>query len=535
MQRLPKAYSFPTQPKRAWQRAPWSFALALCAVLAMTGIIIYTHADTNMVNIPPLYLLVVQAVAVLIGSRAAVLASFLSFLAFDWFFVDPRYQFTVRDPFEFVALCVFLATAILVGQLTALFQSRAQAAKRRELAATAMASASWTVASDLDRDSALRKVLEQLRYVDSVQSACVLIINQMSPPVVAAGYQRDDQSAVPAYREEAVKFVRDTGRAIGWEENEHWKSVLKDEPASAYLPVRTEEEVTAVLFVSLQAGKQWLAEDKQVTGSLLNHIAVVLQRDRLMSDRAKVQALAEADKLKTALLQMVSHDFRSPLASIKASVSNLLADEGEPIDGATQKGLLEAIEGEADRLNRVVGNILDLSRLEADAWKPRREPASITELVGSALDCFSAHDNERIVVALPPNLAEVSLDSVQIVQVLKNLLENGLKYSPMDSKVELIVNNSTDGWLEFNVLDRGTGLPPGEEAQVFEPFFRAGKHRESSVPGVGMGLAICRGLVEAHGGKLTAYNRDGGGAVFCARVPCNIVTSDETNKSTSNR
>jgi two-component system sensor histidine kinase KdpD len=534
MQRIPESSTFSPRLKRAWQRGPLSYLLAAVAVALMTGAIIVTHADASMVNIPPLYLLAVQAVAVLIGSRAAVLASVLSFMAFDWFFVEPKYQFTVRDPFEFVALCVFLASAILVGQLTGLFQSRAQAARRRELAATAMASASWAVASDLDRDSAWAKVLEQLRYVDSVQSACILISDQGSPLVVAARYHQDKQQWTANYREDAAKFVRDTGRAIGWEENEHWNRILHDEAKSAYLPVSVEGAVPAVLYVCLQAGKHWLSEDKQVIGSLVNHIAVVLQRDHLMSDQAKAQALAEADKLKTALLQMVSHDFRSPLASIKANVSNLLVEEGEPIDSATQQSLLQAIDEETDRLNRLVGNILDLSRLEADAWKPRREPASITELVGSALDCFSQQANERIIVSLPPDLAEVSLDSVQIVQVLKNLLENALKYSPQESKVELKVT-STGEWLEFNVLDRGPGLPPGEESLVFEPFYRAGKHRESSMPGIGMGLAICRGLVEAHGGTLSAYNREDGGAVFSARIPCSIVIPDETNKSTSNR
>src|SRR5579883_1823998 len=161
--------------RRLWQRTPWSYLIAGACVLGMTAIIVITKADSSMVNIPPLYLLAVQTTAVLAGSRAAVLASFLAFLAFDWFFVEPRYQFTVRDPFEFVALCVFLATAILVGQLTALLQARAQESQRREMAASALAKASWAVGSDLNRDSALSNVLSQLQYLSSVKIGILLL------------------------------------------------------------------------------------------------------------------------------------------------------------------------------------------------------------------------------------------------------------------------------------------------------------------------------------------------------------------------
>lgn len=507
----------PNTVQPAWRRGPWCYLLAAVAVFIMTGLIILTHADASMVNIPPLYLLSVQAVAVLLGSRAAVAASFIAFLAFDWFFVEPRYQFTVRDQFEFVALLVFLASAILVGQLTALFQSRAQESKRRELAATAMAKASWTVASELDCASALAKVLEQMKYVESAKRAAVLVTNQEQFEV-ASQFSQIPETGPPAYSPEAVKFVFATGKRIDWAGSSHWHKALGTSNETIYLPAATEGQVLGILFVELQPGKQWAELDKQLVNSLANHIAVVLQRDKLMTQQASAQALAEADRLKTALLQMVSHDFRSPLASIKASVSSLLVDVETPVDIPTQHGLLEAIEEETDRLNCMVGNILDLSRLEAGAWRPQREPVLVGELVGNALDQFGAADNERIVVSLSPELTEVCVDSAQIVQVIKNLLENALKYSAKDTKVELTAAR-VDGKLQIEILDRGRGLPLGEEKMMFEPFYRAVPHRESSVPGMGMGLAVCRGLVEAHGGNLSAYNRDGGGSVFRATLP----------------
>ena len=244
--------------------------------------------------------------------------------------------------------------------------------------------------------------------------------------------------------------------------------------------------------------------------------AVVLERDRLTRSATAAQAVAEADRLKTALLSMVSHDFRSPLASIKATVTGLL-QEGKPWEPETQLELLQGIDHETDRLNRMVGSILALSRLEADAWRPQCEATPPVELVGAALDAFGPEENRRIRVTLDPSLTELWLDPVQMVQVLSNLVDNALKYSPPGSEVELRAFRQ-DGTAVLQVLDRGPGLPRGEEPRIFEPFYRAPALRESAVPGMGIGLAVCRGLVEAHGGELTAHNREGGGAVFQIRL-----------------
>ena len=513
------------------RRTPWSFLTAVVAVLLMTALIHYTHADASIVNIPPLYLLAVQAVAVLAGSRAAVIASVGSFLAFDWFFVDPRFQFTVRDPFEFVALCVFLVSAILVGQLTILFQTRASEARAREMAATALAKASWTVASDLNRDSALHKLLEQIFSIQAVEHAEILL--PASPDeceCVCTHARAKTECTKPESFRKAVSFVRETRQSIGWDDSPHWQKALETGDAwhSVYMPVLAEGKLLCILFFQLHDIADLSNDDRQVITSLMNHLAVVLQRDQLLEAQAKAQGLAEANRLKTSLLQMVSHDFRSPLASIKASVSSLLAEEGSPVDKPTQAGLLQAIEQETDRLNRMVGNLLDLSRLEANAWQPKRELCSLSELIGAALDSFGEQDNRRIEVELETGMEEVVVDFSQMVQVLKNLIENALKYSPSSKMIELKATTDSGGIL-LELSDSGPGLQPGEIERVFEPFYRGKQHQESSLPGVGMGLAVCKGLIEAHGGNLTAYNRETGGAIFCVRLPHFTVTANESS------
>ena len=487
----------------------------------MTALIYYTHADVSVANVPMLYLLVVTTAAFFLGSWPAILASILAFLAFDWYFIEPKYQFTVQDPAEWLALCTFLITSTMTGQLTALLRKRAAEAQTRKLETAALAEASWAVASELDRDRALAIVVLQMAQVIKPEYAAVLLFDSQAHFRTIADFS-DPNSPVTASITTISSAVLteklSAGQPIGWEHSELWQKALKGiAPPGVYLPIILENQVLGAVYLKLKPEHTVTAGEKQVVESLLNHCAVIVQRDKLMKAQAKAQALAEADKLKTALLSMVSHDFRSPLTSIKASVSSLL-EEGEPLDTETQRSLLQAVVQETDRLNRMVGNILDLSRLEAGAWRPKSEITEVTELIGSALDSFSEANNQRIQVTVDSEVAFITADPVQIVQVVRNLIENALKYSPPASTVELTVTSKDDAVL-IAVLDRGGGLPKGDEQQIFEPFYRGPALKESSVPGVGIGLALCRGLVEVNGGVLTAVNREGGGAVFRVELP----------------
>ncbi|NUP98750.1 MAG: hypothetical protein HUU35_02720, partial [Armatimonadetes bacterium] len=330
------------------------------------------------------------------------------------------------------------------------------------------------------------------------------------------GEGRAPEPATPAT--ELVAFVLREGWSVAWRGPQHWQRPDGPEvPAGvSYLPLLSQGGVLGVLFLDVGPDRLLTPLERQVVDSLANLAGIALHREHLVRRDAEARAVVEADRLKTALLSMVSHDFRSPLTSIKATVTGLLSD-GEPLDSATLRELLEGADHEVDRLNRMVENVLALSRLEAGAWQPQIEITSLDELVGAALDGFSAADNQRLSVVRRGE-AEVAVDPVQMVQVLRNLLQNALKYSPVDRPVELVIQAERRR-LRFEVLDRGPGLPPGEEQRVFEPFYRAAHHRETADSGVGLGLAVSRGLVEAHGGHLTAANRDGGGALFRGELP----------------
>jgi two-component system, OmpR family, sensor histidine kinase KdpD len=489
----------------------------------MTGMIHAIPGANRIANISMLYLLVVIGTALRFGSGPAVLASILSFLAFNFFFVQPFHTLRVQDPAEWLPLLMFLLTASTTGHLTATARKQAQEARQRERETTALAEASWAVASQLDQDRALAEVLRRVVQVVPASETAILAGEDPANPTMVARWASRKDAAGPLNTPDSLRIARSVlsdGRAVAWgngRQHPERESMQCEEAGAGYLPLTTEQGVLGVLYLSLPEGYTVPPAEQRVVESLANLAAVVLQRDRLSRAQAKARALAEADRLKTALLSMVSHDFRSPLASIKASATACLQGEGHA-DSVAQQDLHLGIIYEADRLNGMVGNILALSRLEADAWRPQREEAALEEVIEAARSGVSRENNRRVAVCFDPDLDEVWLDPVQIGQVLHNLLDNALKYSAEETNVELRVLSQADD-LVFEVLDRGPGLPAGEEERVFERFYRAPALRESAVPGVGIGLSVCRGLVEAHGGSLTASSRDGGGAVFRITLP----------------
>lgn len=497
-------------------KSPLSLLFASLGVVLMTVIIYFLHLDGSFANVSMLYLLVVTISAIWLGRLPAVLAAILSFLAFNWFFVEPRYRLAVADSSEWLALCMFLLIATVTGQLTALLRVRAEEAQRNKLEANALADATWAIASELNRDQALSKVLHQLASVAQLETAAIIAMDEARQPEVIAHYSANiDPKATISTK--SLEAAAEHARSIDWQSpSRNGDKVELAGLSISYLPIALEEQTLAVLYLQKANDQMMSNNQQQIIDSLVNHAALILQRDRLMRSEAKSQALIEADRLKTALLAMVSHDFRSPLTSIKASVSSLLQDTG-PWEPETQRAFLEIVDQETDRLNRMVGNILDLSRLEAGAWHSRREMTPVAELVGAALDSFSNEDNNRIQVDFNPALPDIWVDSVQIVQVIINLLENALKYAPATT-VELR-SSFRDEAVVIEVLDRGIGLPRREEGRIFEPFYRAPELKEGAIPGIGIGLAVCRGLVEAHGGAITAENREGGGSVFCVALP----------------
>jgi two-component system sensor histidine kinase KdpD len=462
-----------------WQSEPWASLLSVAGIGLMSCLISLSHVSTRLVNVSLLYLLVVVLCGAYLGRVPALISSICGFIAFNLCLVQPT-QLDASS--ECIALAVFLITALVIGQLTALLKARAEEAELRRSEMEILAEASWAVASEPQQTIALNKVMKLISNIEPVDSVVLRLID---------GSQNGGEKVV---------------HSIGNATQQNGPRLLQT------FPVMLEDNRLGSIALTLKAERTLQYEENRLVESLINHIAALLERERLLKAESKAIALIEADALKTALLAMVSHDFRSPLTTIKASVSALLED-GNPWDPAMQKNLLEAADQETDRLNKLVGNILALSKLEGGAWKPRREAIPVQEMSSSVLSTFSDEENERIRLSLPENPSDLFVDPVQMEQVLHNLIENALKYSQPDQFVEMEVKN-LGTQTQFEISDRGIGLPQGDEAQIFEKFYRAESLVESNIPGLGIGLAVCKGLVEANGGSLTAQQRDGGGAVF---------------------
>ena len=244
--------------------------------------------------------------------------------------------------------------------------------------------------------------------------------------------------------------------------------------------------------------------------------AVAIERAKLDSQARKAEILQATEKLQSALLNSISHDLRTPLVSITGALSSL-EEDGTGLDEDTRQRLVRNARGEAERLNRLVGNLLEMTRLEAGALKLKEDVGDIQDAIGAALNQLGNRlDDRQVMVDVADGVPLVPMDFVMIVQVLVNLLDNAFKYSPTDQSIE-VQARATGGHVEVSVADRGIGIPPDDLQRVFDKFFRV--QHPGSVSGTGLGLSICKGIIEAHGGFIVAENRAGGGTVITFALP----------------
>ncbi|MBI5174033.1 MAG: DUF4118 domain-containing protein [Candidatus Obscuribacter sp.] len=494
----------------------WRIVLVIFMVALITALIELLNLDEGFANVSLLYLLLVFLLSMYAGRTAAILSALISFFAFLWFFVEPRHTLSVKGPNEWLTLGMFLLVSVLTGHLTARLKASEQEAKRMQLETETLASASWAVSSQLTTEEALTEVLKQIAKVADFQLAAIASRDQEGKLILRASL-----GSIP----QPEHLLKDMELALT--DSAMAKPGL-DGDSGLYLPLNRHKQFyfsssvsgEGAMYLRLKEGARQDSDDRRLVETLLNHASVILHREELTREQSRVEALAQADVLKTALLAMVTHDFRSPITGIKAAVSVLQEESASmrPVENTEMKSLLQGIELEVDRLNRMVGNILDMSKLEADAWKPILESSDLKEILGSTLSGFSESDNQRVVLKIVEPLQEILVDPVQIEQVLKNLVENALKYSPPETSVLVEVSQSND-YTTVEVKDKGRGILAADKPLIFDRFYRARGLSESTIAGVGVGLTICKALVEAHKGQITALDNPGGGTIMRVTLP----------------
>ncbi|MGQ3671430.1 DUF4118 domain-containing protein [Xanthobacter sp. TB0136] len=495
-----------------WSRRRLDLGRYLWSILYVAGALGIGTALSRFLdvrNIALVFLMAVLASAMGGGLWPALFASVVSAFVFNFFFLEPRYTLDIGDPESVVALAFFLGVAVIASNLAGRVQSQAMTARRRAKTTEGLYLFSKKLASAGTLGDVLWATVYQIASM--LQVRVVALLPEDGRIRVQAGYPPDDtlDDADLAAAQWAWEHDKPAGRGAD----------TLPGAKRLYLPLRTGR--TQVGVIGLDNDKQGpvlTPAEQRLFDSLADQAALAIERIQLVADVDNARLAAEADKLRSALLTSLSHDLKTPLASILGSAGTL-RDYSASLTETGRIELLSTIVDEAERLNRFIANLLDMTRLESGAAEVSLTPLFIGDSVGGALrraEKILVH--HRIDLAVPPDLPMVRLDPVLFEQVLFNLLDNARKYAPAGSRI------SIRGWAEdahvlLQIADEGPGIPPDDLTKIFDSFYRVRK-KDHVQAGTGLGLSICKGFVEAMGGTIRATNRaDRAGAIFTLRFP----------------
>jgi two-component system sensor histidine kinase KdpD len=496
-------------PIRGWlpHRPLNRYLGSLLLVAAATGVGFFFRDQIAPTNLVMIYLLAVIVAAVNLGRGPSLLASLLSVLAFDFFFVPPYMTFAVSDTEYLLTFAGLFGVGFVISELANRLRDQAEFAERRRVETSSL----YGLSRDLSAADSLETILRALmnNTAQTFDRDVVVFLPDKSGTLQPTASSPDFSTGEneQAVAEWAFEHNQPAGRGT---------DTLPASPAR-YLPLRTGSTVLGVLAVQPHDPTRHLPpEGYRLLEVFASQAALAIERVQL-SERAQQARLLEAtEKLQSALLNSLTHDLRTPLVSITGALTSL-DDQADTLSGDDRRNLILTAREEAERLNRLVGNLLSMTRIESGALPLHREPEELQDVVRTALELLGkqlAADPVR--VSIPPDFPAVSMDIGLMVQVLINILDNAVKYSPPGSPID--ISAGEDGLtLHLEIADRGTGIPPEETEHIFEKFYRI--QRPENVAGSGLGLSISKGIVEAHGGRIYAFARPGGGTVVAVELP----------------
>jgi two-component system, OmpR family, sensor histidine kinase KdpD len=506
------------------------YLTAAVAVAVVVGALLAVRADLGVLNVGLIFLLLIFVIALALGSGPAVVAATLSFLAFDFFLIPPFHTFTIASVDHVLALFVYLGIAITTGQLVARVRARTEIAVREQQRTALLYELNAALIGNVTLDEILGTIVERVVQVYGASQCRILLptedtltVRARFPSASPADIERQNLAMAMWALEKRVL----AGQGVAPHRIRFPHGVDTRSPHSPrtrgrdalYLPIATAAHTIGVLeIVGRPGGGRFGQDDVRLLTSFANQAGLALDRARLTEEAARAVALVESDELKSALLAAVSHDLRTPLAAIKASVTSLL-DSSVKWEEASQKEFLQAINEETDRLTLMVGNILDLSRIEGGALRPDKEWYDVAEVIADVANRLAGiAGRHELRTDVKPRLPLAYFDYVEIAQVLMNLGENAVKYTPDGTAITLAAHRVDDD-IVVAVYDTGPGISPGKLPHLFEKFYRG--NPDGRVRGAGIGLTISKGLVEAHGGHMWVASREGEGTVFHFTLPIN--------------
>lgn len=498
----------PRRSNKIRRTSKWSsylIALAQVVLCTLVGKGLLPHLELS--NIVMIYLLGVVFVALRSGRGPTLVSSVLSVATFDFFCVPPYLTFAVSDTQYLVTFAVMLVVALVISNLTVTIRQQADAARLRETRTAALYSMSRELSSSLDLNSIIEIGLRHI--ADTFDSKVALMLPKADGQLALA--------ATASGKRELGEV--DFGVAVWVHRNRQSGGLSTDTLPAAkelYVPLLGAERSIGVVAVRPSQPDRFLSpEQHRLLETFANQLALACERAQLSERTEQTKVQMKTEQLRSSLLSSVSHDLRTPLATISGAASSIM--EGtKSLDINACKEMAGEIYRESMRMNRLVSNLLDMTKLQSGTLQLVQCVHYVDELVGSALSYLEERLSKyRVSTVVDEDVLAVSVDETLVQQVLVNLLENAIKYTPAETEIEIRAERSGDMVL-FSVADRGPGIPVELHSKIFEKFYR---EDSKSTGGAGLGLAICNGIVEAHGGKIWVENRTGGGAVFKFTLP----------------
>lgn len=478
--------------KAGWQ--DWlGYLFALSATAMATGLGFAIDQELPIGNISVCYLLAVMVVAMKSGLRPAILASLLSFFAFNFFFTEPRFTFAITDAQNLLTVVFFLIAAFIVSNLAARLRAQIRAARESARRTANLYDFGRRITAAATLDDVLWAVVHHVAV--TIHGRSLVLLPSDGGLSVAAGYppedQIDDKSAAAA--DWAWTHGKLAGRGSATLPAAEW----------LFLPLKTARGAVGVLGVQMAEDADMPSPAQlRLLETLGDQAAVAVERTTLVADIEAARVATERERLRSALLSSLSHDLRTPLVSIMGASTTLLSYE-QSLDADSRHDLAQTIQDEAERLNRFVQNLLDMTKLGSGALKPRVDWVDLSDVVSAAvLRTQRLARRHTIRVEIAPDMPLLCLDAVLMEQVFFNLLDNACKYAPAGTPIKVWAVRAADH-ISIEVADQGPGIPAGDREKVFDMFYRV-QSTDTQVAGTGLGLAICRGIVEAHGGTIRA-------------------------------
>ncbi|MEP6539100.1 MAG: ATP-binding protein [Bryobacteraceae bacterium] len=482
----------------------WRPVLISAAIVALTTIAGFWIAPViGTSTLAVLYMLAVMFSALCWGLHAAVLSAVASALSLDVFFVAPHRSFVAGDIWNLIAATGLVTIGLVISTFIVTAREDAERARRREASTAALSSFTQSLAAGNELDQIMETVTRHFRAAFQLP----MVVWLPESDRLAERFRSADLLVDEADHEKAHWVLRNEKEAT----RVHGSGL-----GTCYRPLKTGGAVVGVIGFRTRIPDSSLSGENELLNIFLNQTALAITRAELSRNAKRAEVLQETDKLQRALLSSISHDLRSPLASV-LGVLNTILDDGPLLNQPTQQILLETAREEAVRLDCLVRNLLDMTRLEGGVLRVKTELCDLHDIVTAALyQLGAAASGRRVSVIIPPDLPLVPMDDVLIVQVLVNLLDNALKYGGKDGSIQLDARLEGEE-LEVRVLDSGCGIPERDLERVFEKFFRAVP--PGAPKGAGLGLSICKGFVEVHNGRILAARRSEGGTELSFFLP----------------